>query len=305
MIFGFARRRLPLVVLILLGGMSLTVAAQQNFDTVTVTTQTLAGSVSMLLGSGGNIAVSVGPDGVLMIDDQFAPLAPKIKAAIAKLSPGAVRFLINTHWHGDHSGGNEVFGRDGALIVAHDNVRNRMGTDQFLKLFNQKVPAAPGIALPVVTFAESVTFHLNGDDIHVIHVANAHTDGDAIIHFAKANVIHMGDTYFNGGYPFIDTGSGGSLVGVIKATESALAMIDDKTKVIPGHGPVGTKADLKTYHDLLVTIRDRINKIIAEGKTVDQVIAAKPLADLDAKYGKGFMGPDMFLRIIYESLSKK
>ena len=256
----------------------------------------------MLTGRGGNIGLSVGKSGTYLIDDQYAPLSDKILAAVRAITPDPVRFVVNTHWHGDHTGGNENMGKAGALLVAHENVRRRMSTEQFSATFDRKTPPSPEGALPVVTFADAVTFHWNGDEIRVYHVPPAHTDGDAVVHFVKANVVHAGDVFFNGGYPFVDVSSGGRIDGVIAAAERILAGIDDKTRIIPGHGPVGTKADLQAYRDVLKTLRDRIAKLKAEGKSRDEVIAAKPTADHDAKWGTGFMKGDVFTGLVYDSL---
>src|SRR4051812_39904363 len=210
-------------------------AQMPDLSKVEIKTHPVAGSVSMLEGAGGNIGVSAGDDGVFVIDDEFAPLAPKIKAAIAKISPKPLRFVCNTHWHGDHTGSNEQMAGYGALIVAHDNVRKRLGTEQVVEMMGgRKVPPSPEKALPVITFNDEVTFHLNGDEIHVVHVANAHTDGDAIVHFKKANVVHMGDTFINGFYPVIDFSTGGTIDGYLAAQEKVLAMIDANTRLIPG-----------------------------------------------------------------------
>ncbi len=276
--------------------------ARQNFDTVQITAIPVTEGIFMLTGSGGNIGLSVGGDDAFVIDDQYAPLTDKIKAAIAEKTDHPIRFVINTHWHGDHTGGNEHMGETGALIVAHENVRKRMSTEQFLAAFDTKVPPAPEGALPVVTFTDAVTFHWNGDDIRVFHVAPAHTDGDAVIHFQRADVIHAGDTFFNGFYPFIDASTGGNIDGMIAASETILALSDDATKIIPGHGPLGTKADLQAYHDMLVLARDRIKKLIAGGKDRDAVVAAKPTADLDAEWGDGFLQPDVWVGIVYDGL---
>ena len=280
------------------------VAAQRNFDSVKIEAIPVTDGIFMLTGSGGNIGLSVGDDAAFVIDDQYAPLTEKIKAAIAEKTDQPVRFVINTHWHGDHTGGNEKMGQSGAIIVAHENVRKRMSSEQFIAAFDTRVPAAPAIALPVVTFADSVTFHWNGDDIHVFHVAPAHTDGDSIIHFQKANVIHMGDTLFNGYYPFIDASSGGNIDGMIAAEERVLALADDKTKIIPGHGPLADKAQLQANHDMLVTARDRIHKLMAAGKSRDEVVAAKPTADLDEEWGDGFLKPDLWVGIVYDGMTK-
>lgn len=279
-------------------------AAQAGLDTVQIRTQRLAAGVHMLTGSGGNIGLSAGADGAFLVDDQYAPLTPKILAAIKSITDRPLRFVLNTHWHFDHTGGNENVGKAGALIVAHENVRVRMSTEQFIAALNRREPASPAVALPVVTFTEAVTFHLNGDSIRAIHVPPAHTDGDAIVHFTRANVLHLGDVFFNGRYPFVDVSSGGSFEGVISAVATALRMSNADTKIIPGHGALATRADLQTYHDVLAGVRDRIRPMIARGMTKEQVIAAKPTAQWDATWGTGFIGPDMFVGIVYESLKR-
>ena len=278
--------------------------AQQDFSKVNVTVVPVAKGIYMLQGAGGNIGLSVGNDDAFVIDDQYAPLTPKIKAAIATVTQKPVRFVMNTHWHGDHTGGNESMAGAGAIIVAHENVRRRMGTEQFLAAFNQKVPASPSSALPVVTFTDAITFFVNGDSITATHVKNAHTDGDAIIRFAAANVIHAGDTFFNGFYPFIDVSTGGSIDGLIAASNIVLAMANDSTKIIPGHGPLANNAALAKYRDMLVGVRARLAKLVAAKRTLPQVIAAKPLADYDASWGQGFLKPEQFLTIAYASMSK-
>jgi glyoxylase-like metal-dependent hydrolase (beta-lactamase superfamily II) len=277
-------------------------AQQQDFSKVEVKAEKVAEGVYMLTGAGGNIGLSVGGSGAFVIDDQFAPLSEKILAAIRTVTKEPVRFVVNTHLHGDHTGGNENMGKAGAIVVAHENVRKRMSVEQFSATFNRTTPASPEAALPVVTFTDAVTFHWNGDEIRVHHVAPAHTDGDSIVRFVKADVVHMGDLFFNGGYPFIDTSSGGRVDGVIAAAEETLAVIGDKTRIIPGHGPLATRADLQAYRDMLKVLRDRIAKLKAEGKSRDEVIAAKPTADHDAKWGTGFMKGDTFTGLAYDSL---
>jgi len=277
-------------------------AQQQDFSKVEVKAEKVAEGVYMLTGSGGNIGLSVGKSGTYLIDDQYAPLSDRILAAIKAITPDPVRFVVNTHWHGDHTGGNENMGKAGALLIAHENVRRRMSSEQFIALFGNKIPASPEDALPVVTFTDAITFHWNGDEIRVYHVPPAHTDTDSIGHFVRADVVHTGDVFFNGSYPFIDTSSGGRIDGVIEAAERVLAGTGPATRFIPGHGPVGSRADLQAYRDVLKAVRDRVAKLKAEGKSRDEVIAAKPTADHDAKWGTGFIKGDVFTGIVYDSL---
>jgi glyoxylase-like metal-dependent hydrolase (beta-lactamase superfamily II) len=278
--------------------------AQQNFDKVEIKTNKLSDSIYMLVGAGGNIGLSVGPDAVFMIDDQYAPLTPKIEAAIKAITPKPVTFLVNTHWHGDHTGGNANMSKLGPIIIAQDNVRKRMSSEQFMDFMRSKVEASPKEALPVVTFSQTMNFHLNGDDIAAFHVPAAHTDGDSVIHFKKANIVHMGDTFFNGFYPFIDYSSGGTPDGFIAAAERVIAISDDKTKIIPGHGPLATKADLVTYRDMLVATVGKIKALAKQGKTVEEVVAAKPTADFDERWGKGFVPPARYIEMIMKGLPK-
>jgi cyclase len=299
-------RRTPLAGPMLAAAMALAAPAAgqgPDFEKVQIKTEKVAEGIWVLAGAGGNIGVSAGADGVFLIDDEWAPLTPKVKAAVAALSDRPLRFILNTHWHPDHTGGNKDLGEAGALIVAHDNVRLRMGTDQFIEALGMKFPPSPAKALPVVTFNDAVTLHLNGDDVEAFHVPPAHTDGDAIVHFRRAGVVHMGDIFFNGMYPFVDLSSGGSFEGFIAAVDRALAL-GEGTRIIPGHGPVGTRADLRAYRDMLVTVRDRVKPLVQAGKTPAEVVAARPTADLDAKWGNGFMKPEQFLAIVAKSMAR-
>ncbi len=279
--------------------------AQQGMDDVTISAEPAGKGLYMLTGRGGNIGVSAGPEGVFLIDDQYAPLTPKILAAVAEITDAPVRFVLNTHWHGDHTGGNENLGNAGVLIVAHDNVRERLAADQSIELFQRKFPAAPDAALPVVTFEDSVTFHLNGEHIHAFHVSRAHTDGDAIVHFRKADVVHMGDTFFNSSYPFIDVQNGGSIDGMIAAVDRVLEMIDADTVVMPGHGPLSSGAELQAYRDMLSAVRNEVVRLIGAGKSLQEVVEAVPTAAFDARWGGStFMPPDRWLGILYNDLSR-
>lgn len=269
----------------------------EKFKDVKVEVVPVTDGIHMLTGRGGNIGVSTGEDGVFLIDDQYAPLTERIKAAVKTLSDKPVRFVLNTHWHGDHTGGNENLGKEGVVIIAHDNVHERMTKENFIAAFDMKVPAAPKAALPVISFNDTVTFHLNGHDIHAVHVEHAHTDGDSIVHFRGANVLHMGDIWFNGLYPYIDVDSGGSLDGVIAAVDVALGLADDRTKIIPGHGPLSDKAGLTAYRRFLVDVRERVGKLVQAGKSLDEIIAAKPLADYEASLGGGFLNTETFLKV--------
>jgi cyclase len=278
-------------------------SAQQDFSNVQIRVERLAPGVAVLFGSGGNIGLSYGADGNIIVDDQYAPMSEKIVAAIATVDPDPVRFVVNTHWHGDHTGGNEAMGSRGAVIVAHSNVRRRMSTEQFIAALGDKVPASPAAALPVVTFEDGVTLHLNGDTLHVVHAAHAHTDGDSLVHWQMANVLHMGDTFFHKmSFPFIDLGSGGSIDGLIAATDKGLALSNGSTRIIPGHGPVASRADLAAYRAMLIDVRAKVAAGIAAKRTLAQIQASKPAAG----YGMpdGFIKPDRFVAFVHESLTK-
>ena len=274
-------------------------AQQPNFDTVQIKTTKISESIYMLEGSGGNIGVLTGKDGIVIIDDQFGPLTEKINTALAKISDQPVRFVINTHYHGDHTGGNENFGGQGAIIVAHENARKRLSTDQFMAAFNREIKASPYAALPKVTFTDSVTFHMNGETVNVFYVKNAHTDGDVIIHFKESNVFHGGDVFVRYGFPFIDQGSGGSIDGMIKATDLFITRVNDQSKIIPGHGALSVKKDLLDFKQMLVTVRKRVADEMAKGKSLEQIVDTDPT--------KGYvttMDKTLFVKAIYDSLKK-
>ncbi len=278
------------------------VQAKDAMDAVTIKPVQVAEQIYMLAGKGGNIGLFIGEDGTFMIDDQFAPLTEKIIKAVQSVGGEQPRFLINTHYHGDHTGGNENFGDKGTLIFSHDNVRERLRTGYSLKAFNvQQEPLDPK-GLPMVTFAQDISFHLNGDAVHAVHIPHAHTDGDSFIVFKKANVIHAGDVFFNGFYPFIDVDHGGSLKGMIEAVETILALADDATKIIPGHGPLADKTQLESYGKMLATALQRLTKLKAEGKTVAEAVAAQPLADLEEIWGDGIFKGERWIVLIYSGI---
>jgi cyclase len=274
-------------------------AQDDQFADVVIETTEVANGIYMLMGQGGNIGASIGVDGVFLIDDQFAPLTEKIRNALSELTVQPIRFMINTHWHFDHTGGNENLGNQGVLMIAHDNVRKRMSAEGFIEAFNQTIPAAPEVALPAITFSETSTFYLNGQTIEAIHVLNAHTDGDSIIFFKDANVIHAGDVFFNGLYPFIDKSSEGTINGILRAVDLILSLSNNNTRIIPGHGPLGTRRDLTNYRRMLLSVRNKMQSLIDEGKTIDEIIELKPTAEFDEAWGQGFLNPETFVRILH------
>ena len=276
----------------------------QDFSKVQIRTTNAGENVYMLTGAGGNIGVSSGPDGILLIDSQFAQLHDKIKSALAAIAPGPVRFLLNTNWHYDHVSGNEPFANEGAVIIAHENSRPRMITEQTHADLGITIPPYPAAALPQVTCSDSVTIHFNGDEIRVIHIPAAHSDADLLFHFQKANVIHTGDLVFSGFYPYIDVAHGGSINGMIQAAERILGMSDVHTLLIPGHGPMLKRSDLERFHGMLLQVRDRVAALLKEGKSEQEILAAKPTADLDALW-QGSIPAAQFITLVYDSLAKE
>lgn len=271
-----------------------------DFSKVEIKTEKVAGSVYVLFGAGGNIGVSAGPDGVLIVDDQFAPLADKIRAALKPLSPGQLRFVLNTHFHFDHTHANPVFGRE-ATIVAHANVRRRLAADTVV--LGQTYKALPREGLPVVTYETTVSLHFNGEEIRVVHFPNGHTDGDSVVFFTASNVIHMGDDFFAGRFPFVDIDNGGSVEGLTRNIAEIIAKAPAGVKFIPGHGPVSTVEDLRVYHSMLVETTDLIRKRLRSGRTLEQ-LKAEGLPDKWKEWGTGFIKTEQWIETLYRSLQQ-
>lgn len=291
------RRRLYIYALLVVCFTAAHARAQQDFSKVQIKATKVAGNIYMLEGAGGNIGVSAGADGLLIIDDQFAPLADKIRAALKEINPGQLRYVLNTHYHGDHTGSNRVFGRE-AAIIAHDNVRRRLAVEQTVR--GQKIPASPKEALPVITFNQSASVHFNGEEIRVVHFPNGHTDGDSIIFFTASNVVHMGDHFFTGRFPFVDLEHGGSVEGLTRNVDAVIARVPADVKIIPGHGPLSTLDDLKLYRRMLVETTALVRKGMAQGKTLEQLKAAG-LPDEWKTWGTGFINTGVWIETIFKS----
>jgi cyclase len=276
-----------------------------DFSKVEIKTTDLGDKVYMLEGQGGNMTVAVADDGVIMVDGEFAPLHDKIKAAITTVTPLPIKYLINTHFHGDHTGGNEPFAKDGAVIVADPNVKARLAAGTTNGLTGAKVPPAPADALPTKTYTNSTKIVLKGRVADLKHIVNAHTDGDTYVWFKTANVLSTGDTFTNGRYPNIDFANGGNIKGMIAATDIYVKLVNTKTRIVPGHGPIGDKTALMDYRTMLITARGRMVKLVKDGKSEDDVVAAKPFADLDAKWAPAELASKNFMRVVYHSLADK
>lgn len=292
--------RNPLFGLIL-SALAFPLLAQQDFSNVQIKTTKVGGSVYMLEGAGGNIGVSVGEDGIILIDDQYAPLAPKIEAALRAVSDKPIRFVLNTHWHGDHTGGNENFGKQ-APIIAHTNVRKRLMQGRTEP--GRETPPAPRAALPVITFDDRLVVHINGEDVRAIHYPKGHTDGDTVIFFPKSNVVHMGDDFFHGRFPFIDLGSGGTVRGLIKNVDAVIATVPADVKIIPGHGPLANLSDLKSYSAMLKDTVKIVEGQMKKGRTLAQMKSDKVLAKYDS-FSWQFINADRFVEVLHQALSEE
>jgi glyoxylase-like metal-dependent hydrolase (beta-lactamase superfamily II) len=279
---------------------NIVITARKRAEATDITVQPLRETVSALIGSGGNIAVLTGSDGKLIIDSGYATSRPKISDALAKLNPDPIKHLVNTHWHFDHCDGNEWMHEDGATILAHENTKKRLATTTRVEAWDFTFPPSPAGAIPSEVFADEKTLHVNGATVALKYYGPSHTNGDVSAYFAEADVLHCGDTWWNSHYPFIDYSTGGNIKGMIKAAESNLAKVTDKTIVIPGHGKIAGKADLTDYRDMLVTIYDRVAALKKEGKSLDEIIATKPTAAYDSKWAGSFVNGDVFTKLVYD-----
>jgi cyclase len=295
---------LQALLLILCSSAAPAILAQTSQAPALRTTK-LTDGLYLLQGNGGNVAVSVGKDGVLLVDDLDDKQLPQIRTAVAALTDKPVRFVINTHWHPDHTGSNQAFGAADVPVIAHENARKRLSADQFNEVFKQTVKAAPPVAWPVITFTNDLTIHFNDEEIQVRHLPAGHTDGDAVVYFRRANVLHTGDLFFNGVYPVIDTASGGTLDGLLGATERILAMLRPETRLIPGHGPLATAADLQEFRRMLSATGAEIGRLVKEGKTLNQIINAKPTRAFDEKWGRSFLPSELYVHFVYLSLAQQ
>lgn len=276
--------------------------ASLDFAAVEIAVEPVAEGVWMLSGAGGNVGVVAGEQGVVLIDAEFAPLAARVLDTVRSLCDAPVRTLVNTHFHLDHTGGNETLGRAGALIVGHGNVRRRMAIDQEMEAMGRTIPAFPEVALPTVTFEESLTLHLGRETLHLVHTPAAHTDGDCVVYLERANVVHMGDLFFNGTYPLVDLGNGGNVEGVIEAVRGVLERADEATRILPGHGPLAGRDELAAYGDMLGAVRDRVAALIEAGKGLEEILDERPTASFDEAWASELTGPEAITTYVYNSL---
>jgi glyoxylase-like metal-dependent hydrolase (beta-lactamase superfamily II) len=276
-----------------------------DWEHLTIDMKQLAPNVYLLHGSGGNTLALVGPDGTLLVDSEFAQVAPKLKDALAKMHAGNVRYVISTHYHGDHTGANAAFHADGAVIVGHENCRLRMTESHYSAMSGTTSPPAPAAGVPSITYQKKLAIYIDGEEVEATHKQPAHTDGDTIVYFHHANVVHLGDVFVNNLYPYIDQDANGTVDGYFPVIDEVLARIDDKTQVIPGHGPIATKQQLKAYRDMIQTVRDRVAAGVAKGESVEKILAGKPTREFDAQYATDRVDGDGFATMVYESLTGK
>ncbi|MEN1728529.1 MAG: MBL fold metallo-hydrolase [Pseudomonadota bacterium] len=296
--------RMMLAVLASAVSLSASLSAQDMAD-IEIGTVEVRESVYMLTGRGGNIGLVVTDDGAFMVDDQFAPLTDKILATVEAVTDQPVKFVLNTHWHFDHVGGNENLAGQGSMVVAHDNVRKRMAAEHVSEFFGNTTPPSPDAALPVITFNDEVTFHMGDHTVHAFHTPHAHTDGDAIVHLPEANVIHAGDVIFYGLYPFVDGESGGSLPGLIASLDRIAEHVDEETIIIPGHGPLMEQRQLGQYRDMLATVHERLRSRIDAGESLETILAADITAEYDPFWGNGFIPPARWVELLYSNMTRE
>ncbi|MDH3759628.1 MAG: MBL fold metallo-hydrolase [Gammaproteobacteria bacterium] len=289
-------------VLFLVVGLTGPMQGWAQDDAVEIVATQVRGDIYMLTGKGGNIGLFNGKDGSFMVDDQFAPLTDRIIAAVKSTGGDMPQYLINTHFHGDHTGGNENLGNAGTLIMSHHGVRERLQNGSFIGAFGMKSPPASAAALPTLTYSEKLHLHINDETVRIVHVPNAHTDGDSFVVFTNSNVLHAGDLFFNGFFPFIDAANGGSLRGVIAGVDAMLQITDADSRIIPGHGPLAGRAELQAYREMLASAYARLLKLKNEGKSADQAVAEKPLKDLEAKWGGGIFTADKWIGVVYPAV---
>jgi glyoxylase-like metal-dependent hydrolase (beta-lactamase superfamily II) len=282
-----------------------TASAAETTAPATIEAQALRGGLHVLKGAGANVVAWTGSDGLLVVDTGNVASAPQLFEALAKVSPGPVRLVVNTHWHPDHVGGNAALRRAGAEIIAHDDTRARMTSRQLMSPYEVEVPAAPRDALPIVTFDDTLSLHLNGTRVLLVHVPAAHTDGDLVVWWESANVVHLGDAYYAGEYPAIDVANGGSLAGTVAAIETTLSRTDARTVIVPGHGPVSNRGDLMAYRDMLVAVGKRVRELVEQGNSLDEVLAARPTEAFDERYGQAGIGAERFVRLLYADLTAR